>query len=218
MKARFSTDANRGASRVRLRSTLNRAFGAQCFQRISVTRVSCTWTADLLSQEVMHVFFLDCVIGIPLSVTSTTGHKPKRNRLLSVFFFSVILNNSSEKYWLLSCNLQNQVIQHENDELRSRELLAVCDNISYIPFTSSVPFSPDDTGVYPEIPGEYMPLTILTRSWEVSREKITIQKVIGKGAFGKVAKAIATDIYGTPGPSTVAVKMLKGTSEYVFII
>ena len=77
--------------------------------------------------------------------------------------------------------------------------------------------SPDDTGVYSEIPGEYMPLTILTRSWEVAREKVTIQKIIGKGAFGKVAKAIATDIYGTPGPSTVAVKMLKGTSEYIII-
>ena len=114
--------------------------------------------------------------------------------------------------------MQNQAIQHENDELRSRELLGVCDNIGYTPFTISVPLSPDDTGVYSEIPGEYMPLTILTRSWEVAREKVTIQKVIGKGAFGKVAKAIATDIYGTPGPSTVAVKMLKGTSEYVFII
>ena len=103
--------------------------------------------------------------------------------------------------------LQTQATQNEDGELFSREVPWDCDDV----LASSVSLSPDDTGVYSEIPGEYMPLTILTRSWEVSREKFTIQKVIGKGAFGQVAKAIATDIHGISGPSTVAVKMLKGT-------
>jgi len=47
--------------------------------------------------------------------------------------------------------------------------------------------------------------------WEIERHDIFIQEPLGKGAFGKVLKALA---FGskvpTPGPVTVAVKMLKG--------
>ena len=68
----------------------------------------------------------------------------------------------------------------------------------------------DVTAVYSEITGDYMPLSPLTRSWEVTREKVKIEKVIGTGAFGQVAKATATEICRAPGQTTVAVKMLKG--------
>ena len=56
---------------------------------------------------------------------------------------------------------------------------------------------------------DYTPLHPLTRSWEVPRHQVTIEKVIGKGAFGQVAKGTAEGLRGIPGMTTVAIKMLK---------
>ena len=56
---------------------------------------------------------------------------------------------------------------------------------------------------------DYTPLHPLTRSWEVPRHHVTIEKVIGKGAFGQVAKGTAEGLLGMPGMTTVAIKMLK---------
>ena len=61
----------------------------------------------------------------------------------------------------------------------------------------------------PSQPAEYAPLSLRTRSWEVARENVTVDKIIGKGAFGQVAKATATQLPFTNGKTTVAVKMLK---------
>ncbi len=55
---------------------------------------------------------------------------------------------------------------------------------------------------------DYAPLHPTTRSWEVARQHVTIEKIIGKGAFGQVAKGTA-ELRGRPGKTTVAVKMLK---------
>lgn len=55
----------------------------------------------------------------------------------------------------------------------------------------------------------YAPLHPLTRSWEVPRHHVTIEKVIGKGAFGQVAKGTAVGLRGRPDTTTVAIKMLK---------
>ena len=46
-------------------------------------------------------------------------------------------------------------------------------------------------------------------SWEVARSQVNVEKVIGKGAFGRIAKGTATDLPSRPGQTTVAVKMLK---------
>ena len=62
------------------------------------------------------------------------------------------------------------------------------------------------------------PLHPTTRSWEVSRNLVTIEKVIGKGAFGQVAKGTAINLRGRPGETTVAVKMLKGKTSSVFLL
>ncbi|XP_020600918.1 proto-oncogene tyrosine-protein kinase receptor Ret-like [Orbicella faveolata] len=59
---------------------------------------------------------------------------------------------------------------------------------------------------------EYAPLHPSTRSWEVEKQQVTIEKIIGKGAFGQVAKGTATGLRGRPGKTTVAVKMLKYNS------
>ena len=60
---------------------------------------------------------------------------------------------------------------------------------------------------------EYSSLNLRTRSWEVPRGSVAIEKIIGKGAFGQVAKATVENLRGARGKETVAVKMLKG--EYI---
>lgn len=57
---------------------------------------------------------------------------------------------------------------------------------------------------------QYAPLHPSTRSWEIPRKHVTIEKIIGKGAFGQVAKATAKGLRGRPQKTLVAVKMLKG--------
>ena len=67
----------------------------------------------------------------------------------------------------------------------------------------------DSEGIYSEI-NEYAPLDPATRSWEVSRENVTIEKVIGKGSFGQVAQGTAWNLPFDKRTATVAVKMVKG--------
>ncbi|KAL9964722.1 hypothetical protein ACROYT_G028402 [Oculina patagonica] len=58
---------------------------------------------------------------------------------------------------------------------------------------------------------EYMSLNPATklRNWEMSREHVHVVKIIGKGAFSQVAKAMAQNVNGVKGLTIVAVKMLK---------
>ena len=67
-----------------------------------------------------------------------------------------------------------------------------------------------------QISGEYAPLHPSTLSWEIPREHVTIEKIIGKGAFGQVAKGTAMGFRGRPQKTLVAVKMLKG-DKYIRI-
>ena len=59
---------------------------------------------------------------------------------------------------------------------------------------------------------EYAPLHPGTRSWEVLREHVIIDKIIGKGAFEQVAQGKASQLRGRDETITVAIKMLKGTT------
>ena len=54
-----------------------------------------------------------------------------------------------------------------------------------------------------------LPLVPPAKIWEVSQDKVNIVKVIGKGAFGQVAKATVENLHNVKGIATVAVKMLK---------
>ena len=67
-----------------------------------------------------------------------------------------------------------------------------------------------ETSPYLEI-DKYAPLHPGTRSWEVLRENIIIEKIIGKGAFGQVAQGKASQLRGREETIAVAIKMLKGT-------
>ena len=68
-----------------------------------------------------------------------------------------------------------------------------------------------ETPLYLEI-NEYAPLHPATRSWEVSRENVIIEKVIGQGTFGQIAQGRASQLQGREGTTIVAIKMLKGNS------
>lgn len=61
---------------------------------------------------------------------------------------------------------------------------------------------------------EYASMHPATWSWEVQRENVIIETVIGQGAFGQVARGTASQLRGGRGTSTVAIKMLKGTVCY----
>ena len=57
---------------------------------------------------------------------------------------------------------------------------------------------------------EYAPLDMRTRSWEVKRNNVKVERIIGKGAFGQVAKGKATNLPLTSRSTHVAIKMVKG--------
>ena len=63
---------------------------------------------------------------------------------------------------------------------------------------------------------EYAALDLRTRSWEVAREDVIVEKIIGKGAFGQVAKGTAKNLSFRSGTGNVAIKMLKGINQYLF--
>ena len=58
---------------------------------------------------------------------------------------------------------------------------------------------------------QHKPLHQSTISYEILRENVTIDKIIGKGAFGQVAKGKVKGLHGRQHVTQVAVKMLKGT-------
>ena len=60
---------------------------------------------------------------------------------------------------------------------------------------------------------EYASLHPSTPSCEISRKSVTIEKIIGKGSFGQVAKGTAIGLRGRPQTTLVAVKMLKGAKN-----
>ena len=49
----------------------------------------------------------------------------------------------------------------------------------------------------------------LTRYWEVPRRHVNIRKIIGKDAFGQVAKGTALGLRERPETTTVAFKILE---------
>ena len=65
---------------------------------------------------------------------------------------------------------------------------------------------------------DYAPLHPSTRSWEVPRDHVCVEKIIGKGAFGQVAKGSAEQFRGRPGTTTVAIKMLKSMILHILRI
>ncbi|XP_067052294.1 fibroblast growth factor receptor 2-like isoform X2 [Acropora muricata] len=60
---------------------------------------------------------------------------------------------------------------------------------------------------------EYAPLDMRTRSWEVARNDVKVERIIGKGAFGQVAKGTAKNLPLRSGATSVAIKMVKANAR-----
>lgn len=56
------------------------------------------------------------------------------------------------------------------------------------------------------------------KDWEIPRESLVFVKVIGKGAFGQVAKGMAMGIDSSKENRLVAIKMLRGAMCIIFLI
>ena len=58
---------------------------------------------------------------------------------------------------------------------------------------------------------QYEPFNPSTISYEILRQDVIIEKIIGKGAFGQVARGKVKGLRERQHDTQVAVKMLKGT-------
>ena len=58
---------------------------------------------------------------------------------------------------------------------------------------------------------QYEPLNPSSISYEILRQNVIIEKIIGKGAFGQVARGKVKGLRERQHVTQVAVKMLKGT-------
>ncbi|XP_068733704.1 tyrosine kinase receptor Cad96Ca-like [Montipora capricornis] len=85
---------------------------------------------------------------------------------------------------------------------------------AYMPLqgTSHYEIRPSSPNISPWNDEYAAPLDIRTRSWEVTREDVKVEKIIGKGAFGQVAKGTAKNLPFHSDTTTVAVKMLKANA------
>ena len=74
-----------------------------------------------------------------------------------------------------------------------------------------------ETAPYSET-SDYALLNPGTRSREVKRQYVMIDKVIGQGSFGQVAQGRASELPWMAGTITVARKMLKGIKQCMLIL
>ena len=91
---------------------------------------------------------------------------------------------------------------------------------SELAFMSLQGMSPTGEGyITPQSPApnvEYTPLDMRTRSWEVERNDVKVERIIGKGAFGQVFKGTGKNLPFRSGATIVAIKMVKGKFIFPF--
>ena len=85
------------------------------------------------------------------------------------------------------------------------------DELAYMPLQG---ISPTEEGcINPVSPArnvEYATLDMRTRLWEVERNDVKLDKIIGRVAFDQVAKGTAKKFLLRSGATIVAIKMVKG--------
>ena len=85
------------------------------------------------------------------------------------------------------------------------------DELAYMPLQGISPTGQGSISPVSPAPNvEYAPLDMRTRSWEVERNNVKVERIIGKGAFGQVAKGTAKKLPLRSGATIVAIKMVKG--------
>ena len=102
---------------------------------------------------------------------------------------------------------------------KNSTLQQIPNELEYMPLQG---MSPTEEGpIIPEGPApnvEYAPLDTRTRSWEVATDDVQIKKIIGKGAFGQVAKGTAKNLPFRSEATSVAIKMVKGEGFFCFVL
>ena len=112
--------------------------------------------------------------------------------------------------------LFKDAVQMENRQSlqnsREQQPSEVSSGLQYMPLVKARQSSTTEVIPSTEGPslGQYEPLHSSTISYEIFRQNVIIEKIIGKGAFGQVAKGKVKDLRGKQHVTQVAVKMLKG--------
>ncbi|XP_067032626.1 fibroblast growth factor receptor 3-like isoform X6 [Acropora muricata] len=87
------------------------------------------------------------------------------------------------------------------------------DELAYMPLQGICPTGEGSNSPVSPVPSvEYAPLDRKTRSWEVERNDVKVEKIIRKGAFGQVAKGTARNLPFRSAASNVAIKMVKANA------
>ncbi len=121
---------------------------------------------------------------------------------MSVLFTTQNEVNTAENVNTTSHHAGHHVPGHNTE---FREATQSQEQLQGVTGTETMPYSNDNPPLHPE-----------TGSWEVSRENIIIEKIIGKGAFGQVAQGKASQLRGTEETIKVAIKNAQRYSLFCF--
>ena len=107
-----------------------------------------------------------------------------------------------------------QVDNREPEQICTRQMTSEVSSGHYMPLVKG-PQSSGSPEVIPSVNAsslsQYEPLNPSSISYEILRQDVIIEKIIGKGAFGQVARGKVKGLRGRQRVTQVAVKMLKGT-------
>ena len=107
-----------------------------------------------------------------------------------------------------------QVDNGEPEQISMRQMTTEVSSGHYMPLVKAYQSS-GTPEVIPSIDAsslsQYEPLNPSTISYEILRQNVIIEKIIGKGAFGQVAREKVKGLRERQHVTQVAGKMLKGT-------
>ena len=107
-----------------------------------------------------------------------------------------------------------QVDNREKEQISMRQMTSEVSSGHYMPLVKArQSFGPAEvvSSVEASSLSQYESLNPSSISYEILRQNVIIEKIIGKGAFGQVARGKVKGLRGRQHDTQVAVKMLKGT-------
>ena len=102
----------------------------------------------------------------------------------------------------------------EPDQISMRQMTSEVSSGHYMPLVKARQSSGSPeviSSVDASSSSQYEPLNPSSIYHEILRHNVIIEKIIGKGAFGQVARGKVKGLRERPHDTQVAVKMLKGT-------
>ena len=109
-----------------------------------------------------------------------------------------------------------QVDDREPEQICMRQMTLEVSSGHYMPLVKGRQSSGSPEGI-PSVDAsslsQYEPLNPSSISYEILRQDVMIEEIIGKGAFGQIARGKVKGLRGRQRVTQVAVKMLKGTID-----